>query len=249
MVHSPPANASSTNTSPTNTSRKIPITIIHNHTDWIIINKPTGVSMQHEQGDISALSLQQLALTEIKKIDPNILRLWPVHRLDKATSGLVIFAKSAAAAATFGQLFSQHKVKKHYLAIALGKPKKKQGWVKGDMEKGRNGSWLLTRNHLNPASTYFESNALETNQKIAKRLYLIQPKTGKTHQIRVALKSLGCAILGDERYKGAEADRCYLHAFALSFHWQDAVKSFQCEPLQGEWPNLKKIELLSEFYV
>jgi tRNA pseudouridine32 synthase/23S rRNA pseudouridine746 synthase len=249
MVHSPPANASSTNTLPTNTSRQTPpITIIHNHTDWLIINKPNGVSMQHEQGDISTLSLQQLALAEIKKIDPSILRLWPVHRLDKATSGLVIFAKSAAAAATFGQLFSQHKVKKHYLAIALGKPKKKQGWIKGDMEKGRNGSWLLTRNHLNPASTYFESSALETDQKSAKRLYLIQPKTGKTHQIRVALKSLGCAILGDERYKGAEADRCYLHAFALSFHWQDTVKNFQCQPLQGEWPNLKQIELLSAFY-
>jgi tRNA pseudouridine32 synthase/23S rRNA pseudouridine746 synthase len=80
--------------------------------------------MQHEQGDISTLSLQPLALAEIKKIDPSILRLWPVHPLDEATSGLVIFAKSVAAA-TFGQLFSQHKIKKHYLAIALGKPKKK----------------------------------------------------------------------------------------------------------------------------
>jgi tRNA pseudouridine32 synthase/23S rRNA pseudouridine746 synthase len=245
MVHSPQADTPLTNT-PSNTQ---PITIVHNHTDWIIINKPTGVSMQHEQGDISTLSLQQLALAEIKKVDASIVRLWPVHRLDKATSGLVIFAKSAAAAAIFGQLFSQHKVQKHYLAIALGKPKKKQGWVKGDMEKGRNGSWLLTRTQLNPASTYFESIALKTDQKTAKRLYLIQPKTGKTHQIRVALKSLGCAILGDERYKGTEADRCYLHAFALSFHWQGTVKRFQCEPLQGEWPNLNQIELLSAFYI
>jgi len=239
MPHSSPANVS---------DNEQPITIIHNHADWVIVNKPSGISMQHEQGDISTPSLQQRALADIKKIDNNTTRLWPVHRLDKATSGLVIFAKSAAAAAIFGQLFSQRKVEKHYLAIALGKPKKKQGWVKGDMEKGRNGSWLLTRTQLNPASTYFTSTALETDQTIAKRLYLIQPKTGKTHQIRVALKSLGCAILGDERYKGAEADRCYLHAFAVSFNWQDQVMKFQCEPEQGEWPTFSQVELLSPFY-
>jgi tRNA pseudouridine32 synthase/23S rRNA pseudouridine746 synthase len=224
------------------------ISIIHNHADWIIVNKPTGISMQHEQGDISTASLQQVALAEINKIEAKTIKLWPVHRLDKATSGLVIFAKNAAAAAEFGQLFSQHKVEKHYLAVALGKPKKKQGWVKGDMEKGRNGSWLLTRDQKNPASTYFTSTALETDQAVAKRLYLVQPKTGKTHQIRVALKSLGCAILGDERYKGAEADRCYLHAFSLSFNWQDQVMTFQCEPIQGQWPEFRKIELLSPFY-
>jgi tRNA pseudouridine32 synthase/23S rRNA pseudouridine746 synthase len=225
-----------------------PITIIHNHADWVIVNKPTGISMQHEQGDISTLNLQQRVLAEVKKIEANITRLWPVHRLDKATSGLVIFAKSAAAAATFGELFSQHNVEKHYVAIALGKPKKKQGWVKGDMEKGRNGSWLLTRTQLNPASTYFTSTALEAEQNMAKRLYLIQPKTGKTHQIRVALKSLGCAILGDQRYKGAAADRCYLHAFSLSFNWQDHVMNFICEPEFGEWPNFDQIDLLSAFY-
>lgn len=227
---------------------ELQITIVHNHADWVIVNKPTDISMQHEQGDISTLNLLEVALAEVKKVAADTTRLWPVHRLDKATSGLVIFAKSAAAAAIFGELFSQHKVEKHYLAIALGKPKKKQGWVKGDMEKGRNGSWLLTRNQNNPASTYFTSIALESEQKLAQRLYLVQPKSGKTHQIRVALKSLGCPILGDKRYKGAEADRCYLHAFSLSFVWQDKIMSFQCEPAQGKWPSLNKIPLLSEFY-
>ena len=224
------------------------IPIIHNHADWIIVNKPTGISMQHEQGDTNTPSLLQVAQAEIRKIEPKTIKLWPVHRLDKATSGLVIFAKTAAAAAEFGQLFSQHEVAKNYLAIALGKPKKKQGWVKGDMEKGRNGSWLLTRDQKNPASTYFTSTALVTEQAVAKRLYLVEPKTGKTHQIRVALKSLGCAILGDKRYKGADADRCYLHAFSLSFSWQDQIMAFQCDPIEGQWPEFSKIELLSKFY-
>lgn len=223
------------------------IAIIHNHNDWIIVNKPAGISMQQEQDDPSSSSLLQLSLAEIQKADPSILRLWPVHRLDKATSGLVIFAKSANAAALFGELFANQQIEKHYLAIALGKPKKKQGWVKGDMEKGRNGSWLLKRSQNNPAITYFTSCAIEAESQQAKRLYLVAPKTGKTHQIRVALKSLGCAILGDARYKGLAADRCYLHAFSLSFTWQDALIKFQCTPEQGDWPELNDLELLKPF--
>lgn len=221
------------------------LTIIQNHSDWIIVNKPAGISMQQEQGQPNVASLLQHAVATLQEIEPKTTKLWPVHRLDKATSGLVIFAKSAQAAADFTPLFSEHAIKKHYIAIALGKPKKKQGWVKGDMEKGRNGSWLLTRTHTNPAVTQFQSCALETELKDAKRLYLIKPKTGKTHQIRVALKSLGCPILGDLRYKGAVSDRCYLHAIALSFEWKAQTFSFAALPEQGNWPDLINIDLLA----
>lgn len=220
------------------------IPLVHNHRDWLLVNKPAGISMQKEQDDPSSLSLLQLALIALQERDPSATRLWPVHRLDKATSGLVVFAKSAAAAAQFGLLFNQHLIEKHYLAIAFGKPKKKQGWVKGDMEKGRNGSWLLLRSLNNPAISQFHSCAIDVESPVAKRLYLIKPKTGKTHQIRVALKSIGCPILGDVRYKGAPADRCYLHAWRLNFMWNDERFSFQQPPLQGLWPELESIELL-----
>lgn len=221
------------------------LTIIYNHPDWVIVNKPAGISMQQEQGQPNEASLLQHALGTIQEVEPKTTKLWPVHRLDKATSGLVIFAKNAQAAAGFTPLFSQQEIKKHYIAIALGKPKKKQGWVKGDMEKGRNGSWLLTRTHTNPAITQFSSCAIEIEKKEAKRLYLIKPQTGKTHQIRVALKSIGCPILGDVRYKGEKADRCYLHAIALSFEWQDQVFNFTALPEQGLWPDLTSLDLLA----
>jgi tRNA pseudouridine32 synthase/23S rRNA pseudouridine746 synthase len=221
------------------------LTIIHNHQDWVIVNKPAGISMQQEQGQPNEASLLQHAVATIQKIESKTIKLWPVHRLDKATSGLVIFAKNAQAAATFTPLFSQQEVKKHYIAIALGKPKKKQGWVKGDMEKGRNGSWLLARTNANPAITQFSSCAIEIERKEAKRLYLIKPHTGKTHQIRVALKSIGCPILGDTRYKGEKADRCYLHAIALSFEWQGKDFNFTALPEFGFWPDLASCDLLA----
>jgi tRNA pseudouridine32 synthase/23S rRNA pseudouridine746 synthase len=225
------------------------LAIVKTHPDWIIVNKPAGISMQQEQGQPSELSLLQLTLATAQQHDVHLKRLWPVHRLDKATSGLVIFAKSAEAAAQFGELFATQNITKHYIALAQGKPKKKQGWVKGDMEKGRNGSWLLTRSLSAPAITYFNSCGVESHFGSAIRFYLVTPKTGKTHQIRVALKSLGCPILGDKRYKGSKADRCYLHAFCLEFNWLGEMISAKCEPAQGCWPSLKEVGLINELFV
>ena len=226
-----------------------PIDILFEHSDFVIVNKPNNIAVQNEkdQSGILPLLCQQLKLEQ----------LWLVHRLDKVTSGILIVAKNPKAAAIFGVLFENKQIEKFYLAISAKKPKKKQGWVKGDMEKGRNGSWLLKRSVNNPAITYFNSSAITADQvctseeksSVAKRLYLVAPKTGKTHQIRVALKSLGCPILGDERYKGAESNRCYLHAFRVAFHWQGIEHQYQCEPTQGSWPDLKSIELLNEFFI
>jgi tRNA pseudouridine32 synthase/23S rRNA pseudouridine746 synthase len=219
------------------------IELIADHDDWLIVNKPAGISMQMEQGEPSATSLQQQVEAQF-----NIPKAYPVHRLDKVTSGLVIFAKSVAAAAAFGELFTSKAIEKYYVALASGKPKKKQGWIKGDMEKGRNGSWLLQRSMNNPALTYFQSVAIDTDSFIANRLYLLQPKTGKTHQLRVAMKSLGTAILGDQRYKGESAERCYLHAFHLQFIWQGKSFRYTALPYQGHWPELNEVELLERFF-
>lgn len=217
--------------------------LIADHNDWLVVNKPAGISMQLEQGDTSSTSLQRQVEKQFK-----LDKAYPVHRLDKVTSGLVIFAKSAIAAAEFGKMFSSKTIEKFYIALASGKPKKKQGWIKGDMSKGRNGSWLLQRTMNNPAQTYFQSVAIDPDQFIANRLYLLQPHTGKTHQLRVAMKSLGTAILGDQRYKGEYAERCYLHAFHLAFQWHNQDHQFSALPQQGKWPDLQRSELLKAFF-
>ena len=97
------------------------------------------------------------------------------------------------------------------------------------MERGRRGSWLLTRSMNNPAITWFESYGLGDGL----RLFVVQPKTGKTHQIRVALKSLGSPIIGDEWYGAPPADRVYLHAAQLKFPFQQQRWCFSAWPTQG----------------
>ncbi len=160
--------------------------------------------------------------------------LYSVHRLDKMTSGLLILAKSSEAAAEFTRMFEGREIEKYYLAISKRKPKKKMGWIKGDMSKARRGDYKLLATMENPAVTQFISASLRPNE----RAFLIKPHTGKTHQIRVALKALGSPIAGDERYAQADEarkeERGYLHAYALRFRLGGEPFSFVLPPDEGE---------------
>ena len=195
--------------------------IICDESDFIVISKHPNVHFHSQDG--SAGVVAQL------EIDLNI-KLYAVHRLDTPTSGLLILAKSPQAANTFTQMFTQHQVQKYYLAIAEGKPKKKQGWVIGDMAKSRRSMYKLLRTTDNPAITQFFSQSIAQGQ----RIYLLKPHSGKTHQLRVALASIGVPILGDELYGKHLSDRCYLHAYSLSFSYLETSYVFQDTPRFGE---------------
>ena len=160
-------------------------------------------------------------------------QVWLVHRLDKVTSGLLILALNAESAAEFFRLFSEHHIQKTYLALSNQKPKKKQGLIVGDMQKARNGAWKLCQSKENPAITRFESVSCEPNL----RLFILKPQTGKTHQLRVAMKSLGSPILGDALYaKNTEnIDRTYLHAARLKFEFKGQAFDVFTLPKEGEW--------------
>lgn len=198
------------------------IAVLYRHADFLVIDKPPGLSVHRDRDESSALDLARLACDDAS--------LHPVHRLDRLTSGLWLLARSAEAAAEFGRLFSERRVSKTYLALSDQKPSKKQGLISGDMEKGRNGCWRLSRERSDPAVTRFHSQSVAPGL----RLFLLQPHTGRTHQLRVALKSLGAPILGDERYGGTPADRGYLHAWRLEFDWRGEAIRLECPPGQGE---------------
>lgn len=197
------------------------IDVLFEHNDFIVVDKPAGIAVQNEQ--------QQSGILPILCEQLRVERLWLVHRLDKITSGLLILAKSSQAAAVFGQLFERKSIEKFYLAIASKKPKKKQGSIKGGMAKVRDGKWKLTQQTNNLAYSQFFSYSILPNI----RLFLVKPLTGKTHQIRVALKSLGSPILGDQMYKGDKAERTYLHAYAIKFEYQDESIHLVCPPKNG----------------
>lgn len=199
--------------------------VIKEHDDFIVINKSPGVNFHTED--------ECPGLFEQVKSSLSSNELFPVHRLDKITSGIIIFAKNQETASQLSELFRLRQVNKFYLAISDKKPKKKQGLVKGDMEKARRGSWKLCKSRENPAITQFFSQSI----KPGLRLFLLKPHTGKTHQIRVALKSVGAPIVGDPLYNdawvAAKADRGYLHAYCLSFSLKNQPYTFVAPPTEG----------------
>jgi tRNA pseudouridine32 synthase/23S rRNA pseudouridine746 synthase len=206
----------------------VTIDIVFDHAEFVVIDKPAGISVQNEteQSGILPLLCQQLGAD----------KLWLVHRLDKITSGLLILAKNSNAATEFGRIFANRQIEKYYLALSQQKPKKKQGTVMGNMKKVRDGKWMLTQDTSNPAITQFLSCSLLPGI----RLFLLKPYTGKTHQIRVALKSLGSPIIGDLQYgRKTSSDketvvRTYLHAYALKFCFQGEDICLLCRPSVGE---------------
>ncbi|WP_172591052.1 TIGR01621 family pseudouridine synthase [Shewanella xiamenensis] len=201
--------------------------IIANEADFLVISKLPNVHFHSQDGTAGVVAQLEQDL-EIK--------LFAVHRLDTPTSGLLLLAKHPAAARQLTELFSAHRVQKYYLALAKGKPKKKRGWVIGDMAKSRRSMFKLLRTKENPAITQFFSVSVGDGL----RLYLLKPHSGKTHQLRVALVSLGVPILGDALYGSDVADRCYLHAYCLHFRYQHEDGSWQNYayldmPEQGEF--------------
>lgn len=200
--------------------------LIYEHRDFIVTAKPTGLSVHREQ--------TSPGLLEYLQAEFNYDKLWLLHRLDKLTSGIILIGKNEEAAAKFGQLFSEKAIQKYYVAIGTQKPNKKQGKIIGDMKKVRDGKWMLQKSRENPATTLFHSIGLE-----GKRLFMVKPITGKTHQIRVALKSIGSPIVGDPLYgnamdRNASADRMYLHAYCVRFKYQNDEFSFTNAPNAGQ---------------
>jgi len=189
--------------------------------DFLLIDKAPDISVHRDQ--------EQYGLVERVAAEHGCAQLYLVHRLDRMTSGLLLLAKSAASCAALARQFAEHKIEKMYVALSDRKPLKKQGSVRGDMLRARDGAWRLARSLENPALTVFHSRSVEPGL----RLFVLRPRTGKTHQLRVAMKSLGAPILGDSRYGGSVAERGYLHACALRFEYAGETVCFSEPPRTG----------------
>lgn len=212
--------------------------VLYESDNVIAIDKPENISHHDDETEEGIIGYVRKLQQEGRFSYSG--RIYGVHRLDRVTSGILLLAKSNEVAGSLSQLFKNKEVTKYYVALTSKKPKmKKQGWVKGDMVTSRRKSWKLTMAQSNPAITRFytaglgnckldgwygedspsESSDLISLRPLPKTAILFEPHTGKTHQLRVAAKSLGLSILGDPIYSdGTEyksSKRTFLHALAL----------------------------------
>jgi len=165
-------------------NRKIRIHTLHEDDDLLAVAKPAGLAMHPGPGHGSDTLLNVLVgrWSELLELGPE-LEYGLVHRLDLATSGVVLVARSAAAYHALVAAFAAREVKKEYWALVRGRPRDNAGAVYSKIDDKE-------------AETAFqvEAEAGPVTQMT------LRPKTGRTHQIRIHAKRLGCPVLGDPRY-------------------------------------------------
>lgn len=212
----------------------IDLPILYENNDVMVINKPAGV-ISHARGrywnEASVASFVR------QKTGQEGERAGIVHRLDRATSGVIICAKNAEALSWLQKQFSQRKVKKTYVAYVHGHIKDPSAIIDMPIERhpkrpqtfrvGQNGKPALTR--------YEVVKSLADIDKV-----VLSPETGRTHQLRVHLKQIGHPIVGDMLYDQPEAERLYLHALSLEITLPDRSRAVFTAPEPKEFKEFEK---------
>jgi 23S rRNA pseudouridine1911/1915/1917 synthase len=188
----------------------IDIQILYEDKNCVVINKPAGV-LTHSKGAFNPEATVASWLSHrVKGMTGD--RAGIVHRLDRATSGVMICAKNPEALSWLQKQFSQRKVKKTYIAVVQGRPDQDQAIIDMPIERNpRKPQTFRVGSNGKPAVT--EYRIIKSNAETS--LLELKPTTGRTHQLRVHLTHLHHPILGDTLYGGPAADRLYLHALSL----------------------------------
>jgi 23S rRNA pseudouridine1911/1915/1917 synthase len=220
---------------------KIKIKVLEDNANFLVIDKPAGIQVHpdaHEKENTIANWL--LAnYPKIKDVHDGSrdaqLRPGIVHRLDKDTSGLMVIAKNQKTFNTLKKLFQDRKVKKTYLAIVHGILKEKTGTIETEIAKSAD----YKRQTIATVRTRTKARSAFTGYSVLKEFKdysLVEAylKTGRTHQIRIHLWSIGHPVVGDQLYKRKAksnlAGRQMLHAEKLSFMLGSKAYSFRSNP-------------------
>jgi len=180
----------------------IPLDVIYEDQDLLLINKPAGLVIHPAAGNPSGTLVNALLhycqdLSGIGGVErPGI-----VHRLDKDTTGIMVVAKSDRAHLALSIAFRQHTIRKTYLAVCYGTPKTTDGVVDAPIDRHpRNRQEMAVVRDGRPARTLYEvEQEYEGTSMVS-----CHPVTGRTHQIRVHMAHIGHAIVGDPLYAGRQ---------------------------------------------
>ena len=185
--------------------------ILYEDDDVMVVNKPSGL-LTHAKGGLSTEPTVAEIIRPKTSFASDTDRPGIVHRLDRDTSGVMIIAKTAEAAAHLQRQFAQRTTKKTYLAVTDGVPK--LAAAKIDLPIGRNPSAPSTFRvdpNGKPAQTAYRVLTSTNTQALIE----LKPTTGRTHQLRVHMAYLNTPILGDRVYGKPNASRLMLHAHKL----------------------------------
>jgi RluA family pseudouridine synthase len=213
--------------------------IIHIDEHIIVINKPAGLPVLPDGWEKDSEYL-------VKMLEEEYGKIWIVHRLDKITSGVMIFARDAESHRALNMQFEKHEAQKVYHAIVEGNPKWEEKVTKFPLHAnvGHKHRTIVDDKHGKLSETRFKILKRYQSSALVEAL----PMTGRTHQIRVHAMALGHPLLGDILYGAKETnkiERPALHAYSLTFTHPSSNERiiFQAEHPKDFATTLKLLEV------
>jgi 23S rRNA pseudouridine1911/1915/1917 synthase len=183
--------------------------IIYEDLDILIFEKPAGIlsyPIKNEQG----LSAIQIIRRKWKSQQRSNRNLYLIHRLDRETSGLMVFAKTTLARRSLSSQFHEHSVIRGYMAITEGVPESSEGKIRTMLGRRVTGKRGVTSQGKLSITNYAVCKSTHKNALVYCSLH-----TGRTHQVRIHMAHLGTPVVGDPVYGKRKGGRMLLHAHVL----------------------------------
>jgi len=235
--------------------REKPYQVVYEDNHLIIVNKAPGVLVQSDATGDECLTDMLKSYIKTKYNKPGEVFLNPVHRLDRPVSGLVVYARTSKGLERMNALFRKREIQKTYWAVVARKPAQKEGKLV---------NWLVKDEARNVVTAY--DREVPNSQKAElyyrwlgeiNRFHLLEvnPITGRPHQIRVQLSTMGCPIRGDVKYgypKFNPGNNINLHARRLFFEHPVKKEPMLCraglpnDPFWEEFLSLDQEEIKPE---
>lgn len=195
------------------------VSILYEDTNLVICNKPAGLPVYGDQTDTLLYRVQKY-LFEKGEYTGQDFAPCLCHRLDTGTSGLVILAKNKETEEYITKLIAEHKIKKEYLCITYGIPEKKQAVLKAyHYKNAKEGKVFVShtfKTGCKPIETHYQILHIQENLALLKVALI----TGRTHQIRAHMASIGYPLLGDSKYGNQQINRKYRFKYQALCAWK-----------------------------
>ena len=205
------------------------MTIYHEDKDIIVCLKPAGIISQSSGGE-DMISL-------LNEHFEGSAQAYPVHRLDRETSGIMVYAKNSKAAAMLSKQAEQNQIKKRYYAVVKGTPEEKSGVLKDLLfrDKQKNKTFVVKRERKGVRDASLEYEVM--GEKNGNSLLDILLHTGRTHQIRVQFASRKMPLYGDGKYGGGSGKLAlFAHTLEFSHPINGENLVFTAKPDTEEFP-------------